>query len=503
MSSAPKIIYESKNACLFTNLRDTKFEKAWKPWSNRYLSIYSDAVLMYRVNKDTTPNKRKLDLKSINILQMPITGIDNPDSPLASHEIGLHVECKENGYYAAFKCVLSFDEAELLLRALSNVAVEHNFDQFQPVFDAAKKKARETGNNITAEIPRENLSNMRRSIAYHMDAHEKRSRHDRIIAKRGSLEWLPVAFSNDLVHGSWWYVIGSFFTVFFPMFIIIGNHDANFRALGYDDDVLTENAYDWSWTLMMISGVFFTLGSIAFLRAVHDPPMKPFFDGHPVLGHHFGTDELLGSWNFVFACVPFVPYAFIYWNSDPSDPLVICMVVCAVLAVIGSTIFLINCYPSDDEAKPFILPLLLCCNFGHCCCSERLIDKHLQNDWLAGTWIILWTTIFGTIVTFFAFCYKMYEGTLLAKFSVGCTFVDCALFLIGSLYFVAGSYPETTEPEDTGGAVTPANRMVMSDIERAEVELKKKSSLNRERSNSSSSNSSIVTTNPLSVPLNR
>lgn len=97
----------------------------------------------------------------------------------------------------------------------------------------------------------------------------------------------------------------------------------------------------------------------------------------------------------------------------------------------------------------------------------------------------------------------MYEGTLLAKFSVGCTFVDCALFLIGSLYFVAGSYPETTEPEDTGGAVTPANRMVMSDIERAEVELKKKSSLNRERSNSSSSNSSIVTTNPLSVPLNR
>lgn len=117
--------------------------------------------------------------------------------------------------------------------------------------------------------------------------------------------------------------------------------------------MLTENAYDWSWIMMMISGVFFTFGSIAFLRAVNDPPMRPAFADHPVLGYHFGTDELLGSWNFVFACVPFVPYAIIYLNSDPGDPIMIGMVLCAVFAVIGSTIFLINCYPSADVSSSY------------------------------------------------------------------------------------------------------------------------------------------------------
>lgn len=41
---------------------------------------------------------------------------------------------------------------------------------------------------------------------------------------------------------------------------------------------------------MTISGVFYTIGSLAFVRAVNEPPLKPLF---PSL-IHFQTDELLG-----------------------------------------------------------------------------------------------------------------------------------------------------------------------------------------------------------------
>ena len=77
--------------------------------------------------------------------------------------------------------------------------------------------------------------------------------------------------------------------------------EPSFRALGYNDDVLTENSYDWSWILMMISGIFFTFGSATFLCAVNDPPVGPFLaDSGGALERHFG-DELLDSWNFFFA----------------------------------------------------------------------------------------------------------------------------------------------------------------------------------------------------------
>lgn len=250
MEGPPEMIYASKRACLFSNLRDGKFEKAWKPWSSRFLFISTDAILLYKLNPDTTP-KRKLDLKSIKVVPIPMSGLE---SPVEINEIGILVECKESGYYAAFKCVMSFDEAELLLWALRKVAVEHNIDEYQPIFDAAKLAARE---QVVAKGTR---SNMRRSIAYRLDLHEKRSRHQRIVAKRGAFKWLPVAFTNDLVHGSWWYVIGSFFGVIFPIFVIVGNHDSRIQQFRNDDDLLFEFTYDTTWVLMMLSAIFFTLG---------------------------------------------------------------------------------------------------------------------------------------------------------------------------------------------------------------------------------------------------
>jgi len=52
---------------------------------------------------------------------------------------------------------------------------------------------------------------MTASIARHMDVLDFKARRERIVRKRGCYHWLPVLFANDLVHGSWWFTIGSFY----------------------------------------------------------------------------------------------------------------------------------------------------------------------------------------------------------------------------------------------------------------------------------------------------
>ena len=52
---------------------------------------------------------------------------------------------------------------------------------------------------------------MRSSIARHMDVLDFKTRRERIIRKRVVYKWLPVLFANDLVHGSWWFIVGSLY----------------------------------------------------------------------------------------------------------------------------------------------------------------------------------------------------------------------------------------------------------------------------------------------------
>ena len=89
------------------------------------------------------------------------------------------------------------------------------------------------------------------------------------------------------------------------------------------------------------------IGSIAFLRAVNDPPMKPVFqDLH--YNYHIATDELLGSWCFVFATLPFIPYSLLYIQSDSNNYIYYCLLIAAVFSVFGAFVFLLNCYPSEE-----------------------------------------------------------------------------------------------------------------------------------------------------------
>jgi hypothetical protein len=121
------------------------------------------------------------------------------------------------------------------------------------------------------------------------------------------------------------------------------------KDLGDDDSILSNYQYRASWLLMTISGVFCTLGSLAFMRAVHeDPPMKPLFKWY-----HFQSDELLGSWLFLLATLPIIPYSLIYISASDGDLVYLGALAVSILLVIGSYLFVRACYPSEAGVREY------------------------------------------------------------------------------------------------------------------------------------------------------
>eukprot|EP01036_Dinobryon_divergens_P032404 gene32404-41983_t len=251
---------------------------------------------------------------------------------------------------------------------------------------------------------------MRRSVAMEMDKFDKRSKIERIRARRGSFKSLPVYFSNDLVHGS----------CYFP------------EMLGDDDSTLSAFRFRASWLLMILGGVSFTLGSLAFIRAMHDdPPMRALFPNV----YHIQSDELLGSWLFLFGTVIFIPYCMIFVVSTSSKLLYLGLLAVSIIVSVGSYLFVRACYPTEEEQMKIIKPISrVMCFF---CLSRDWMKKHMPNDWLAGAWFIYWAMVFATVASFIILLYTIVFASLVNKFVMGCGVFSNICFLFGALYFVS------------------------------------------------------------------
>jgi len=200
------------------------------------------------------------------------------------------------------------------------------------------------------------------------------------------------------------------------------------------DDFLPAADFTITWVLMIISGLFFTLGSAAFVRAFEEPPKKPLF----WYNRHFQSDELLGAWLFLIGTAPSVPYALIFFTLAPSFTYA-GLVFIALISVGGCVLFILACYPNDTKRDNYLLPLCM-----RMCGAYRFIVVHLANDWLAGTWFFLWANLIGCLGALgllFEACAKKDQEQIFIAFSSA---VEGFLFLIGSLYFVSGSYPHAS-----------------------------------------------------------
>ena len=183
---------------------------------------------------------------------------------------------------------------------------------------------------------------MRRAITKAMDRYDRDARYSQTISRRGAFKWLPVAFTNDLVHGSWWFVFGALLTTVISVIILLNSYYPH-QLLGVDRDMgLPLDLYRVTWVMLSVSGGLYFIGSLAFVRAVNEPPMRPLFPGWI----HTSTDELLGSWLFFYGTVPSIPYSilYLYWFGNYWY---LGMLVVAVISTMACYLFVLSCYPSD------------------------------------------------------------------------------------------------------------------------------------------------------------
>eukprot|EP01041_Mallomonas_annulata_P007825 gene7825-16001_t len=263
---------------------------------------------------------------------------------------------------------------------------------------------------------------------YQNDLHSIKKRRDKILVARGAFKWLPVLCSNDLVHGSWWFVWGSVFGTILSIFPLCSEYIPLFRAT---DKTLPMLELPSTWGLLIASGAFFTLGSLAFVRAFEDPPLEPLFKSCK----HLATDELLGAWLYLLGTIPAVPYATVFICKDPSQSIYWGALVASIVFVVCTSIFVVVSYPSAKALlEPMIQPMMQrMCGNG----NADWIHHHLATDWLAATWFFLCATLLWALssVILLWIDYALKNGE--EVYVWGSSFLDAILFLIGCVYFVA------------------------------------------------------------------
>lgn len=229
----------------------------------------------------------------------------------------------------------------------------------------------------------------------------RRNRKKKIIARRGAFTFLPVYCSNDLVHGSWWFVLGSVLATIIPIVPLV---DLFYPFLSLTKTTQLPLFADAStFALLIISGFFFTIGSLAFVRATEEPPLKPLFAKVTI---HLETDELLAAWLFLLGTIPFPALMLVYIAHDVKILVYWGCFFISTLFVIATYLFVLTCYPSDDERNVQYAPFLSSCFFS----ESSWVHKHLSNDWLATTWVFFYATlvlVFGSIGMLF---FETYEG---------------------------------------------------------------------------------------------
>jgi hypothetical protein len=108
--------------------------------------------------------------------------------------------------------------------------------------------------------------------------------------------------------------------------------------------------------------------------------------------------------------------------------------------VIGTILFVLACYPSEKKHENYVLPIMLRI-FG----AQTWVVKHIANDWLAGTWFFFWANFLFTMGAFFLLIDACARGNPKEIFVWLSSASNSFLFMVGSFYYVAGSYPHASQ----------------------------------------------------------
>lgn len=281
-------------------------------------------------------------------------------------------------------------------------------------------------------------------------------RIDRIYTSRGALKWLPMhSLSNDICYAMYWFILGSIFTTLIPVVPLIAICEDLFWQT--NEDFVPKYEHIGLYSTMIFCGVCWTLASYIFGRACEDEPLKPILSSI----YCCATDELLSTWLMFFGIFPSIFICGVYLKHHPEDIEwrlgLIGSIICTLLTLVFVYFFLPrqNKSPYRNIISPFFT-----CFCGPC--PRNGLRRHFQNDLLVLCWMSVWGCVVVCLVTFVLTFYSIYTKEIFEIYEYSTFFLNCLMFLVGSLYFTAGSYPQgggLAGQEGEGGNVRTVGRM--------------------------------------------
>ena len=240
----------------------------------------------------------------------------------------------------------------------------------------------------------------------------------------------------DFVFRSWWFFWGSLLSAFISLVLLIDATGVPFFSAPANT-TLSAFSNISTWAFLLISGVFYTLGSYAFVRAFSEPRIPPLFTWRVI-----ETDELLGCWCNLIGTAPSIFYCLVYIFNEPNRSIYWAALGVSILFTCVMALFVYTTYGQDEETRKanegqesIHLIRSLYKKIG--LRNTRAI-KHVANDWLAACWIFFWSALLWFIGSF-AFLFTSADDK--EAFVYGTSLADALFFTMGSAYFVAGSYP--------------------------------------------------------------
>ena len=270
---------------------------------------------------------------------------------------------------------------------------------------------------------------------------------EEIVERRGALKWLPEHnCHSDLEYSMYFFIIGSIFATIMPAIPLMTYDELD--EFGVHNHSIAYEVHTMTYSLLIICGAFYTLGSYALKRAVEIPARKPLM----ACFSHTRTDELLGSWCFLLGTIVTFPILIVLTVMDHRSAQYWVGTMFIALAILICAVFCYSCYPSVmSKRKEILRPVLvkLGCTISCSSSSDTCpYDGHLANDLLICAWAFFLGCAASTLLSFMLFVYAVVETNETAMFDFGTTFFDMGVFTVGGAYFVAGAYPAPEKNEN-------------------------------------------------------
>lgn len=239
------------------------------------------------------------------------------------------------------------------------------------------------------------------------------SRHNPVHhTRRKAFDWLPTHFSSDLIHGSWWYLWSSVLSTLLCIGVLLNSYSLHFSG---DGSTLPESAYRAAWWLMLISSVFFTLGSFLYIRVCNDPPIPPLCCFRCL--DCLASDEIFAYWMFLFGVFPSIPYCMVYLVYS-RERIYFWGLISTLVVIFLMLLFILissRSKPSDNGSRNLFVRVMRAIM-----CNSRFVETHLATDFLFLMWVCFW----GSLVSLIVFVIFLIEEAATGSVSSLFLFID-------------------------------------------------------------------------------